>query len=283
MKHMLKLKIPGYTIAAKTWGQPQNPVVLALHGWLDNANSFALLAPYLADKFYVIAIDLPGHGHSSHLPEGCYYHFSDGIFIIQQIINALQLNKIHLIGHSMGACLASLCGGILNCHISSLGLIEGLGPLSAPEESCAEQLSNYLKHVQQGEWKGAKPYTNLTMAAKARSKRGHISQELALILCKRGLIKKKEGYFWRHDRRLLYPTPLRMTENQILSCLAQITAPTCVLWADQGFGFPGHFMQERVAAVSDISVHHLRGGHHVHMENPAETASILCGHIEKNL
>ena len=42
--------------------------IVCLHGWLDNANSFATLAPLLATQFNmrVIGIDLPGHGKSSH-------------------------------------------------------------------------------------------------------------------------------------------------------------------------------------------------------------------------
>src|SRR5690349_24801058 len=100
------LTIPGFSIACKIWGNPDKPSILALHGWLDNANSFTHLAPYLENDFHFIAVDLPGHGHSSHLPEGCNYHFFDGIFIVLKIINALNLDRVHLLGHSMGACLA---------------------------------------------------------------------------------------------------------------------------------------------------------------------------------
>src|SRR5262245_54247330 len=123
----LNLTIPGLTIACKCWGNPQNPPILALHGWLDNANSFDYLAPYLEDQYYLIAIDLPGHGHSSHIAQGAYYHFSDGIFTVIEIINALKLDKVHLLGHSMGACLASLVAGVTPDRFPSLFLIEGLG------------------------------------------------------------------------------------------------------------------------------------------------------------
>ena len=64
----LTLSIPGFSIACKIWGNPDKPTILALHGWLDNANSFAPLATYLESDFQVVAVDLPGHGHSSHLP-----------------------------------------------------------------------------------------------------------------------------------------------------------------------------------------------------------------------
>ena len=41
-----------------------------MHGYMDNAGTFDRLIPLLPDKFYVVAIDLPGHGFSSHVPYG---------------------------------------------------------------------------------------------------------------------------------------------------------------------------------------------------------------------
>ena len=39
-------------------GNENQPIVLCLHGWLDNADSFSNLAPLLAD-YHVVAVDLP--------------------------------------------------------------------------------------------------------------------------------------------------------------------------------------------------------------------------------
>src|SRR5580704_16460511 len=119
-----ELNISGLSIACKIWGKAENPPIVALHGWLDNANSFDPLAEYLKNNYYFIAVDLPGHGYSSHLPLSSNYHFIDGVLIVVQIINALKLDKVHLIGHSMGACLASIVGGIAPNRFLSLSLIE---------------------------------------------------------------------------------------------------------------------------------------------------------------
>jgi len=64
----LNLSIPGLTIACKLWGNPKNPPIVAVHGWLDNANSFDYLAEFLLHDFYFIAIDLPGHVSSDKSP-----------------------------------------------------------------------------------------------------------------------------------------------------------------------------------------------------------------------
>ena len=53
----------GLRVAAIEWGADGARPVLALHGWLDNAASFARLATLL-DRLHLVAIDLPGHGRS---------------------------------------------------------------------------------------------------------------------------------------------------------------------------------------------------------------------------
>ncbi|KTD47407.1 lipase A [Legionella quinlivanii] len=271
----LYFDIPGFQIAGRTWGDKSLPPLLCLHGWLDNANSFEPLAPFLSEKFYVIAVDLPGHGLSSHLPDGYHYHFSDGIFTVYQIIKQLGYEKIHLLGHSMGACLASLAAGVLTENILSSVLIEGLGPLSSSEETCSEQLSNYIKRSLYSPAKAAKPYPSLELAAQARAQNGHLPIEYARILCQRGVDEQVKGYYWRHDRKLIHPTPLRMTEGQVLSCLKEIISPSYLIWADNGFGFPKEAMEKRVQAVKGIQVQMLSGGHHIHMENPETVAKAM--------
>ena len=269
----LNLTIPGFTIACKIWGKPENPPVIALHGWLDNANSFDFLADYLQEHYYFIAIDLPGHGHSSHLPAGSNYHFIDGVISIIHILDALQLDKVHLLGHSMGACLASLAGGVAPERFLSLALIEGLGPFSAPEETACAQLAAYMKSMQKLPQK-SKKYTLLD-AAGARASKGYVSLDIAKKLSERGVREDEGMYSWRHDSRLLIPTPLYMTENQILSCLKEITAKTSLFWASKGFAFDSKLMQGRIDSVKDLKIHQLEGGHHVHMEKPEVLSKLL--------
>lgn len=269
------LDIPGFSIAVKAWGNPEHPPLVALHGWLDNANSFDLLAPKLSKHFRLLAIDLPGHGLSSHLAAGCYYHFSDGIFTVMQIIRALKLKQVHLLGHSMGACLASLIAGVAKKQILSLALIEGLGPFSHPADSCCEQLTNYLGYALKEGKRTNKPYPSFESAVDARARQGYLSKEYIEILCQRGLYKKEEAFYWRHDKRLLAPTPLYMTEEQVLSCLQEISARTCLVWADKGFSFNSETIEARARAVKHLTAYHLSGGHHIHMEQPDTVAQCL--------
>ena len=53
-------------------GPRDAPPVLLFHGWLDNCHSFLPLLTKLPKNRRYIALDLPGHGHSSHKPNGSY-------------------------------------------------------------------------------------------------------------------------------------------------------------------------------------------------------------------
>ncbi|MBA2655756.1 MAG: alpha/beta hydrolase [Tatlockia sp.] len=270
------LAIPGFNIAYKSWGNPELPPMIALHGWLDNANSFDLLAPYLEQRFHFIAIDLPGHGHSSHLPQGCHYNFYEGIFTVLEVIKALNFKLIHLLGHSMGACLASLIAGVAPEQILSLVLIEGLGPFSNPETSAREQLANYADKIAKVRHKQPKPYSSIEQATLARTQRGYLAEELVAIIAKRGLQEKEQAFYWRHDRKLLISSPLTMTEGQVLSCLQGINAKCCLIWASQGFEFNEQLVAKRIEAVKSLQLFELDGGHHIHMEQPAALFECLA-------
>ena len=68
----VRLNLPHIELAAHLFGPEDGLPVIALHGWLDNANSFARLAPKLAG-LRIVALDLAGHGHSGHRPAGAGY------------------------------------------------------------------------------------------------------------------------------------------------------------------------------------------------------------------
>ncbi|XP_073814580.1 probable serine hydrolase [Musca autumnalis] len=92
-------------IAGCWYGNRNERPIVALHGWQDNAGSFALLAPKLSHYIPVLAIDFPGHGKSSHNPPGLLYHTLDFVRAIRQIMRYFRWTKISLMGHSMGAAM----------------------------------------------------------------------------------------------------------------------------------------------------------------------------------
>jgi len=81
----------GLVVAAKAWGPATGPPVLALHGWLDNANTFDRLGPPLAAAgLRVICIDFPGHGKSAHRSPDAVYAFTDYVYYVWALAKQLK-------------------------------------------------------------------------------------------------------------------------------------------------------------------------------------------------
>lgn len=95
----------GQSIAYVEMGNPDGKPTLLIHGYTDNSRSWSLLAPYLKDR-HLFAIDLRGHGKSA-APE-CCYGISDFASDAAQFVDALEFQKMDVIGHSLGSMTAQM-------------------------------------------------------------------------------------------------------------------------------------------------------------------------------
>ena len=82
------------------------PAVLALHGIGSGSASWAAQLDALASRFRFIAWDAPGYGGSDPLP-GDTPAASDYGDAAAALLDALAIDKVHLLGHSMGALIAA--------------------------------------------------------------------------------------------------------------------------------------------------------------------------------
>jgi len=260
------------TLAALAWGDPAAPPLLALHGWLDNAASFARLAPLLATRFRVIALDLPGHGHADHLPAGTHYHFPDYVRTVLAAANALDLDRFALLGHSLGAGIASLVAAAVPARIERLWLVEGLGPLG---DDGTQTLERFRKAIAAppADSRSLRLFRDIDQAARARAAASGLHADLARPIVERGLRETPDGWQWRSDPRLARPTAIRLAETQIRSLLAGIAAPASLLLARPATPYlPDAMMRERASRVPGITLDYLDGGHHLHLEHPQAVA-----------
>ena len=135
----VRLSLPYIELAAHLFGPEDGLPVIALHGWLDNANSFARLAPKL-QGVRIVALDMAGHGHSAHRPAGAGYALWDYVFDVLQVAEQLGWKRFALLGHSLGAIVSLVLAGALPERVTHLGLIDGVVPPTAAGENAAERL-----------------------------------------------------------------------------------------------------------------------------------------------
>jgi len=254
------------TLTAKCWGDPESVPLLALHGWMDNAASFDSLAPYLGD-YYMVSLDLPGHGFSSHRPLGVRYHILDYVGDVLQVADHLGWERFSLMGHSMGAGIASYVAAVASESIDKLILIDGIGTLTTAAEEAPNLLSESIKDMKKEGQTRLTVYPEMDDAAKARQRAvGIISREAALILCERGMKPVENGYVWKTDPKLRMASAMRLTENMVESFLKKIKAPVLLLTGKESFFQFAELFGNRIGCVKDMEIEEMEGGHHLHLE-----------------
>ena len=80
-------------------------IILMIHGFGANKDSWNRFARYLTDSFRVIAIDLPGHGDSTSDDEW-KYDFESQVSRLSTFIDRIGIDRFHIIGNSMGGVIA---------------------------------------------------------------------------------------------------------------------------------------------------------------------------------
>ncbi|ROL46461.1 Serine hydrolase-like protein [Anabarilius grahami] len=81
-----RLTVPWGEMRGQVWGPSHGRPVLCLHGWADNSGTFNTLIPLLPKDWRFVAIDFPGHGLSSHRPDGCFYAFPLYVADVRRVV-----------------------------------------------------------------------------------------------------------------------------------------------------------------------------------------------------
>lgn len=274
--------IPLGRVTALRSGDGGGTKVLALHGWLDNAASFLPLAPYLTGLDLVL-LDLPGHGRSAHLPRGAEYTSAVAVNAVLDVADALGWENFSLLGHSMGAGIASLIAASSPQRIDRLVAIEALGALSERDERTAERWRDAIAAARALPGKKLRVFADLSAPVRARMYANQLSEAAARLLVERGVKAVDGGYVWSSDPRLTLPTPQRLSEAQIDDLVAGIDCPTRVIYADppQPY-FPEPLRRARAARLPQGQLQVIAGTHHLHMEDPAAVAAAIGDFFEQD-
>ncbi|MCX7063580.1 MAG: alpha/beta fold hydrolase [Proteobacteria bacterium] len=119
----VRFEIAGRTIAGKRFRGGGVPTI-ALHGWLDNANSFDTFAQAMPE-LDLFAMDFAGHGYSDPRPADVGYW---GWLDVQDVIavaDRLGWPRFVIVAHSMGAEYSTQLVGIYPERVAAQICIDG--------------------------------------------------------------------------------------------------------------------------------------------------------------
>jgi pimeloyl-ACP methyl ester carboxylesterase len=116
----------GLTLHLLEWSRDGVPL-LFVHGFGNDAHVWDDLAPAVAAYYRTLALDLRGHGDSDRDPEARYdyeHHLAD----LEAVTAALGVDRLVLVGHSLGGRIAMLFAGRHPERMAGLAIVD-----SAPE------------------------------------------------------------------------------------------------------------------------------------------------------
>ena len=90
----------------RTWGDPEKPQLLIVHGFPNSSFDFHALIPLLSDDFYIAALDFPGSGFSDKPLDGFSYMLAENAEILDYFVtDIVQFDDFAMFTHDRGVSI----------------------------------------------------------------------------------------------------------------------------------------------------------------------------------
>lgn len=226
--------------------------VLLLHGWGVSHESFASLAPLLAEQFQVLRLDLPGFGWSP--PPPAAWGTAEYRDHVAAFLDGLDIARAAVLGHSFGGRIAIRLAAEQPARVARLVLVASAG---------IRPRRGWRYHARVGTTKLLKAACRLPLAGGWG----------------RRLLERWTGRVGSRDYRNagpMRPTLVRVVNEDLAPLLPAVQAPTLICWGDQDREVGREAMEAMRAGIPDARLVVFPGaGHFPFAERPAEFA----GHV----
>ena len=260
-------------LAGQRWHNGDRWRVLCLHGWLDNSESFALLAPLL-EGCDVVALDMAGHGQSDHRSKHGGYNIWDDHIDIEAVADTLGWDRFVLLGHSRGAISSFLFSTAMSECVQRLVLLDGLFPPNRELRTAPEQLRAFLTQRSRISTKQRRVYNSVEEAFASRKMLEPLSPPDALAMVARDMYPLDDAqsqWAYRHDPRLKGASVVKFTPLQHQEFLAALRVATLLIY-QQGGMVDDPSLMAVLASHQSLSLYPIEGSHHFHLQRELVSA-----------
>ena len=244
----------------------KGPVVVLLHGFLENKHMWKEVIPIISKNKRVLALDLLGHGQS-----GClgYIHSMEIMAeAVSAVLKSLRIRKITLIGHSMGGYVSLVLSEKNPEMIRGLCL---LNSTATSDDTSRKKLRERANKMAQTNLPNIVRMSFINLFSEKSKEKFNPEMQLALS---EALQTSLQGYSACQEGMRIRPNRLSVLKNNHFKKLFILGKKDPVLPINKG-------IKEAEETQSEIVV--LSGGHMSHIENSDKLIKILNTFIRRSL
>jgi len=258
-------------------GDPANPAVLLLHGVPENLHGWYSVAPLLAEKYHVLALDWPGFGGSDPLTSPDDYTSRRFAEFIVDFMDSLSIHQASLVATDI-ALLPSLLVGLEHpSRVSKLAVMDGI-PFPRPQYSSWELKSFAKKGSIVGKalvrWF---PRVTAEISYFKGFYRGHsIPAEVRQEFSADGVSKSNQEAF------LSYFQNFRMGQEYFEPRAHELQKPVLVVWGKYDRFISSKLGDEIAEKLPNAKLEVIdKSGHYVHMDKPQELVQVVTKFLDE--
>jgi pyruvate dehydrogenase E2 component (dihydrolipoyllysine-residue acetyltransferase) len=237
-----------------------NRALLFIHGFGGDQNSWLFNIAELGENHSIYTLDLPGHGASSkQTAEGSLTELAT---TINDLMESINLDKAHIVGHSLGAAIAVELAKKFAKRVASLTLLSGAGEGTTVNKDYVEGF------IAANRRKEMKPYLQQLFADSTLVNRDMVENVLKA--------KRIEGA--ESCLRTIADVAV-FGKASVRENLSELTMPIQVIWGKEDLIASVKNMDE---LPNDISSHIINdAGHMVHMEAASEVNALINNFVDE--
>ncbi|CAN9510474.1 unnamed protein product [Ophioblennius macclurei] len=286
----LSVPVPWGEIRGKSWGPDGGYPVLCLHGWADNCGSFDGLIPLLPKECRFLAMDLAGHGFSSHRPPGVRYLLSEYVADVRRVVEGLGWTKFSVIGHSMGGNISAVFGALYPEMVDAIVLLDTYGFVVTRPDDLSKFMRQGMDEMIQFEEKthyNSKIYTYEKAKERLLAANPALSERSVSTLLKRGLTGVEGGFVFSRDLRVNFKHIDRFSLELCLMMQSKLQASILIVLADNSSEAP--HSEQRYSKLLQVykdgnhAVATVPGDHHVHLNDPEVVAPLVTDFLQSKV
>lgn len=272
-RHARDVTVRGVRVRAVEAGSESAPTLLLVHGFMVNHASFDDVIEAFAERFHVLAPDLPGFGDSEK-PSPARYPYGVDAFSesLADLIAAFGVGRASVVGHGMGGAIALTLAATHSELVDRLVLVDAL---SYPFPT------SFMTRLPRMPVIGGIYFKQLYGRAlfRAHFRDDVFSSEAVLPL------ERIDAFYDKFNtpagRESAYSVMHAILDTRaVVARVGRVRAPTLVVWGRDDASFPVANAQRLAREIRGARLQIMDTGHSPHEEKPQEFVSTVTEFLE---